>query len=175
MATDRVAALFIVGRHSFAGGLDHHYLRVLDVLNDASAALLRLYGVAAFRGLHGKPISEFDEIVVPKAAIDCVILADERHEAPMRRQFALVEKRPHPMFVLLTEYEIRGTVMLDRYLDPAMFFNSNASCFFPIVSAGVSSVDGHGPPLEAAVAFVNRERVSLLHVDKREIAPPASK
>jgi hypothetical protein len=168
MSSDRVAALFIVGRHSFIGTVDHSGSRVLDVLNEASTEFLRVQGVSVFRGLEGGPIAHYDEITVPKAAIDCVILTDERHEAPLRRKYALVEKQSHNVFVLLTDYEVRGTVMLGRSLDPVLILNSGASSFFAVVGASVSSVDGKGPPVPTKVAFVNKSKVSLLQIEKQE-------
>jgi len=174
MTTNHVAVLLIVGRHSVAGTIDHSSSRVLDVLNDVNAEFLRVHGVAVFRGIQGGPIVQFDEVTVPKSAIDCAILTEDRHEAPLRRQYALVEKCPHPVFAVLTDYEVRGTAMLERSVDPVLVLNSGASHFFPIVTANVSSVDSKGPPLAAKVVFVNKTRVSLLQIEKRAIAPASA-
>jgi hypothetical protein len=171
MTTNQVAVLFIVGRHSFAGTIDHSSSRVLDVLNDVNTEFLRVHGGAVFRGFQGGPIGQFDETTVPKSAIDCVVLTEERHEAPQRRQYALVEKQSHPVFVLVADYEVRGNVMLGRTVDPVLVLNSSASTFFPIVTASVSTVDVKGPPLSARVVFVNKAKVSLLQIEKQAIAP----
>lgn len=166
MTTDRVGVLLVVGRHSFTGSVDHNSSRVLDLLNDAHTALLRVHGVAVFRGTQVRPIVEFDEVTVPKSGIDCVVLTEERHEAPLRRQYALVEKQPHPVFAVMTDYEIRGTAMLERSADPALVLNSSALTFFPIVAASISRADVDGPPLSANVVFVNKTKVSLLQIEK---------
>ena len=143
MTSNHVAVIFIVGRYSLAGAMDHSSSRVFDVLNDANTEFLRVHGVAVFRGIRGEPIEQLDEITVPKSAIDCV---------------------------LLTDYLVRGTVMLGRSVDPVLVLNSSASTFFPIVAASVSSVDIEGPPLSARVVFVNKTKVSLLQIEKRATA-----
>ncbi len=114
MSTDRVAALFFVGQHTIAGFVEHSGTRILDVLNDASTEFLSVHGGATFRGINGQPIGEFELATVPKSAIDCVVLTEEDHEAPLRRKYALVEKKSQGVFVLLPEYEIRGTAMVSR-------------------------------------------------------------
>lgn len=167
MTTDRVAVVIVVGRHSLAGTIEHRGSRVLDVLNDTSTEFLRVHEVAVFRGLKGGPLAEYAEITVPKSAIDCALLADNRHEAPLRRQYARVEKHMHCMFALVTDHEIRGRAMFERSADTMSILNSGASNFFPVVNVSVLSADSNGPPMSAAVAFVNKAKVLLLHVEQK--------
>ena len=169
MSDDRVAAIFIVGRHSFASTIAHHGARVLDVLNDASSAFLQVHDVAVFRGLKGKPVAECHETTIPKSAIDCVLLIEARHEAPLRRQYARVDKHMHHLFVLMRDYEIRGTAMFERAAEPVLMLGSGASNFFPLVTASVSSADSSGRPTSAAAAFVNKAKISLIHVEQKEV------
>lgn len=173
MTSERVALLFIVGKHAFGGAVDHHSSRVLDLLNDVHTEFLRVCSVAVFQGFSGRLIAQFDEATIRKAAIDRVALTEERHEAPLRRQYARVEKQRSPIFALLTNYEVRGTVMLDRSVDPGLVLNHQASTFFPVVAAKVSCVDAPGPPLVAKVVFVNKNKVSLLQIEKQTVAPKA--
>jgi hypothetical protein len=167
MTPDQVAVLFIAGRHSFAGAMDHNRARVLDGLNSASTEFLQVHGASIFRGLWDGPTEQFDTITVPKSSIDCVVLTEERHEAPLQRKYALVEKPSHSAFVLLEQYEIRGKLMIGRNFEPITLLNGGASHFFPLVAATISSVESNVPTLSAQVAFVNKTKVSLLQIDDR--------
>jgi len=171
MTSDPVAVLFIAGRHAFAGTLEHSSSRVLDVLNGAGTEFLRIREASVFRGLQGASIGQFAEITVPKSSIDCVILTGERHEAPVQRKYALIEKESHAVFVLLESHELRGQVMFERSVDPITMLNSGASKFFPVVNATVASADHNARELSAKVAFVNKSKVAALQIDERASLP----
>lgn len=170
MIDDQVALLFIAGNHSFAAAVEHHSTRVLDLLNDAQSAMLSVRSAAVFSGLRGAPVAEFAEATIQKSAIDCVILAEERHEAPMRRKFGFVDKQTHPAFALLGNYEIRGSVMLERSADPQLLLNSQASAFFPVVAASVTDASDAAQLFTASVVFVNKLKVALLEIDRHAVA-----
>lgn len=167
MAEDFVSVLFVVGQHSFAGQVEHHSTRILDVLNDAQSSLLRIKNASVFPGFHGKSMAEFAEATLQKSALDCVVLTGSQHEAPLRRKFALVDKQSHVAFALLPHYEVRGTVMLERSADPELLLNARASNFFPMVNATVTNSAANDPPLSTQVAFINKHKISLLEIDRR--------
>ena len=131
MTSDQVAVLFIAGRHSFAGSLDHNRVRVLDGLNGAGTEFLRVHDASVFRGLWDGPTEQFDTITVPKSSIDCVVLTEDRHEAPLQRKYALVEKHSHAAFVLLEHYELRGKLMIGRKFDPVTCSTAERRISFP--------------------------------------------
>ena len=166
MSTDRVSVLIFTGRHTVAGFVEHSGTRILDVLNDASTEFLNILTGSICRGLEGQPIGVFTLATIPKSAIDCVVLTEEGHEAPLRRKFALVEKKTQGAFVLLPEYEIHGTAMVSRSFDPVLFLGGSASTFFPLVEASISSIESAGKSLAAKVAFVNKHHVSLLQAER---------
>jgi len=170
MAEDSVTLLFVVGQHSFAGSVEHHSTRILDVLNDAQSSLLRVRNAIVFPGFRGAPVAEFAEATVQKASLDFVLLTDDRHEAPLRRKFSLIDKQPHPTFVLLPDHEIRGTALLERSIDPELLLNHRASAFFPIVNATIARPNSDDHPLTAHVAFINKQKATLVEIDKRPAA-----
>jgi hypothetical protein len=167
---DQVAVLFIAGDHAVAGAMDHSRSRVLDMLNSAGTEYLRIQDAAVFRGLSGEPIDTFAEVTLPKTAVDCVILTEDRHEAPLERNYALVEKRSHPVFLVVAAYELRGHAMFGRSADPLSLLNSVAPTFFPIVSATISSATSNGPKVSGKVVIVNKTKVSLLQIGDAPIA-----
>jgi hypothetical protein len=168
--TNQVGVLFIAGDHAVAGAMEHNSSRVLDMLNSAGTEFLRIKEASVFRGLSGEPIDRFPEVTLPKSAVDCVILTEDRHEAPLLRNYSLVEKRSHPVLVVVAGYELRGEVMFGRAADPLSLLNSGASTFFPIVSASVSSPAGNAPAVSAKVAIVNKAKVLLLQIGDPTLA-----
>lgn len=143
---------------------------MLDMLNSASTEYLRIQEAAVFRGLAGEPIESFAEVTLPKMAVDCVILTEDRHEAPLERNYALVEKRSHPVFLVVSAYELRGQAMFGRSADPLSLLNSVAPTFFPIVSATVSRADKNESSVSGKVVIVNKTKVSLLQIGDAQIA-----
>jgi hypothetical protein len=138
---------------------------MLDVLNDVNTEFLAVLGGTIYRGVEGQPIGGVESATVPKSAIDCVVLTDEGHEAPLRRKYALIEKKSQGVFVLLPDYEIRRTAMVSRTFQPVLLLGGGASTFFPLVEANVSSIAGTVPAPAAKVAFVSRHKVSLLQAE----------
>lgn len=172
MISDRVAVQIIAGQHTLAGALDHSSSRVLDVLNNASTEFLRIERASICRGIGGAPIGEFDEITIPKSSIECLVLKEDHHEAPLQRKYALVEKDAHTAFVLFDDHELRGQILLGRAVDPILLLGTTASNFFPIVSATIASTHRDAPQLTANVVFVNKHKVATLHINQRVNAPP---
>ena len=170
IADDQVALLFIAGNHSIAAAVEHHSTRVLDLLNDVQSAMMNVQGAAIFSGLRGAPTAEFPASTIQKSAIDCVIFTEDRHEAPLRRKFGFVDKQTHSAFVLIGNYEIRGSAMLERSADPQLLLNSQASAFFPVVAASVTDASDAAQHLSASVVFVNKQKVALLEIDRRAVA-----
>lgn len=165
MTVTHVPVVVIAGRHTFAGVIDHSNLRVLDVLNDVGTDFLRVLRVEVFRHFQGERLEQLSEAVVPKAAIDCLILCEDTHEAPLRRQYSFVEKQPRTVFVTLADYEIRGNIMVKGNPDPRQTLGRDAPLFFPIAEATVSSIDKIGPPIAAPVVLVNKVKTSLLQIE----------
>jgi hypothetical protein len=166
----RITALFIAGRHLFAGAVEHGSNRILDVLNDANAEMLRIHGVEIFRQSIGEPIAQLKEAVIPKSAVDCVLLYGDSHEAPLRRQYALVNKQPRTVFVVLTEHAIHGTLMVKGSGDPALVLMHAAPTFFPIVEPILSGVGATNATIPARVALVNKTKVSLIQIERHKLS-----
>src|SRR5262245_17038236 len=107
--TSRVAILIISGQHSFSGSVENRGLRILDVLNEPSTQFLNLHNVSIQRGFDETSIQRVGATLLPKAAIDFVLLKSEPHEAPIRRKHSLVAKDRYSALVVLDHCEIRGT------------------------------------------------------------------
>jgi hypothetical protein len=170
--TSRVDILIVSGQHSFSGSVENRGLRILDVLNEPSTEFLNLHNVSIQRGFDETSIEHVGATLVPKTAIDFVLLKSETHEAPVRRRHALVAKDRYSAFVTLAHYEIRGKFVAKGTVDPKVVLHQDASAFFAIVSPTINW-GGSTRPVSAGVAFVNRAKVSLFHYgSERSASPP---
>jgi len=169
MQPNRTTVLFVVGRHLFAGAIDHGNNRVLDVLNDGNTDLLRVHEVDIFPQSIGERIARLEEAVIPKAMVDCVLLCSGDHEAPMRRRNALIVKPRRVVFVLLQDHAIRGTLMVKDARDPGLVLTGAAPAFFPIIEPDLLGADATKPPIPVQVALVNKTKVSLITIEQRQL------
>ena len=165
--TDHVTILVICGQHSFAGKLDNRGLRVLDLLNDVSTEFLELSEVAVHGKFFDGIIQQLPDASIPKAIVDFVLLKQGIHEDPMRRQHALIEKRSHTAFAVVSNYELRGNLMLKGGPDAIGALTREFSVFFPLTNTHLSIVGGAEEPIAAGVALINKSKVSLLQIDQQ--------
>ncbi|MBI3465481.1 MAG: hypothetical protein HY000_20865 [Planctomycetes bacterium] len=166
MTVTHVPVIIFAGSFSFAGMIEHGSRRVLDVLNDVGTDFVRIQRVEVFGHSASQPIEQLGEATVPKAAIDCVMLCEEAHEAPLRRQYSFVEKQPRKVFLTLAERQVRGTIMLKGNPDPRQLLGRDAPIFFPVAEATVSAGDKIGRPIAAPVVLINKAKVSLLQIER---------
>jgi hypothetical protein len=160
--TGRVDILIVSGQHSFSGAVENRGLRILDVLNEPSTEFLNLHNVSIQRGFDETSIQHVGATLLPKAAVDFVLLKSEPHEAPIRRKHSLVAKDRYSALVVLDHYEIRGTFVAKGAIEPKMVLRNDASDFFAIVSPTINW-GGNKGAVSAGVAFVNKAKVSLFH------------
>jgi len=161
----RVPILIISGQHSFSGLVENRGLRILDVLNEGGTEFVNLHDISIQRGFDETSIRQVAATLLPKAAIDFVLLKSDPHEAPIRRKHSLVAKDRHSAFVVLDDYEIRGTFEAKGLIDPKLVLHQDASTFFAVVSPTIN----HGASkwtVSAGVAFVNKTKVSLFHYER---------
>ena len=165
--TDRVTIIVIAGQHSFAGELENRGLRVLELLNDVSTEFLQLSEVVVHQKFFDGIIKRLPDATIPKAIVDLVLLEQGKHEAPIRRQHALVDKRTYAAFAVVGNYELRGKLMLKGAPDVIGTLTRELSSFFPLTNIRLSMVGGPAEPVAAGVALINKSKVSLLQIDQQ--------
>jgi hypothetical protein len=165
--TDRVSVIVVAGPHSLFGTIEHRGLRMLDVLNDVSSNYLQLHKVTVRRGVDGPCISQPCEATLPKSAIDFVLLEANKHEAPMRRTYAVVAKQPRAALILLGDYEIRGQFMIKGSFDGLPTLCQEPIAYFPVTRARLSRVTGADTPFSAGVALINGLKTRLLQLERQ--------
>ena len=167
---NRVTVLVVAGQHSFFGAIENLGLRVLDVLNDFSSDYLHLHEVTVRRGIEGKSISQFLEGTIPKVAVDFVLLEPNKHEAPLRRKYALVPKQSRDALILLGEFEIRGRFMTTGSFDVLPALCQERTAFFPVTSVRLTRITSADAPISAGAALINGHKTTLLHLARPAVA-----
>ena len=161
-----VRILIVAGQHSFSGDVKNRGLRVLELLIDPSAGFLQLSHVTVQRGFSAGIATQLDEATIPKAAIDLLLLEQDKHEAPMPRRPANVEQRSHSVFVLVSDHDIRGTLMLKGTTDFIGAFAGELTAFFPLINVRRSTAAGEIKPASTGVAIVNKSKVLLMQIEQ---------
>jgi hypothetical protein len=158
--------IIVSGRHSFSCSMSLGGQRVLDVLNDKSTAFLRISDTTLSRIGQTESFGELQDAVVAKSSIDCVLIENDVHEAPIRRHHSLVNKHAFATFVLLPDHEICGMTMWAIRPDPLVLLASDAPSFFPASPATLwgTSLREH---CASTVAFINKASVSMISIGKR--------
>ncbi len=168
MPASQITVVCLSGRHLFVCAVDHHDTRILDILNDPSTDLLRVHQVEAFRQDDSDRIAQLSNAVIPKSAVDCLLLCTPKHEAPLRRHYAKVQKQTRSVFVVCAGREIRGTIMLNGPSDPSVVLQHDAPTFFPIIEPNLSGLGAIDLQAAAQVALVNKNSVSLIQIQPRQ-------
>jgi hypothetical protein len=171
---DRTSVIVIAGPHSLLGTIDNRGLRVLDVLNDVRTDYLQLRDATLRREIDGMCIGQLSGATIPKTAVDFVLLESDKHEAAVRRNFALVSKPSREALILLGDYEIHGTFMTTGSMDVLPALRQEQTAFFPVTSARLQRVSSVDPPIAAAVALINGQKTTLLHLARQTVAAATS-
>jgi hypothetical protein len=170
---DGVTIIVVAGQHSYSGLLDNRGSRVSDLLNDPGTQFLQLSKVTLHQKFFERVVESLPEVTIPKQGIDFVLLEQGKHEAPLRRQNARIDKRSFTAVVVLNDYEIRGTLMLKGVPDEVAALSRELAAFFPVTNTRLSMPTGAAAPTPAGIALVNKARVTLLHIDS--LRPPSGK
>jgi len=144
---------------------------MLDLLNDRTTEYLHIHDVQVFRSSAPEArIASFPDAVVRKEDLSLVLIIGERHEAPEKRLYAFVPKRPHHVFITVPGYEIRGNMFLTGAAEPVSILARETGQFFPVTQATVSGIGAVGEPIEAPVILINKDTVALFYVGEEPVA-----
>ncbi|OAI55042.1 hypothetical protein AYO47_02655 [Planctomyces sp. SCGC AG-212-M04] len=141
--------------------------RVLDILNDLGSGFLKVSNVRLHEIEESGSLGPLEEAVIPKSSIDCVLLDQELHEAPVRRRHSLVPKHQRATFVLLPHHELCGMTNWAGRPESLALLATDAPRFFPVSAATLWGANRQGEPLASPVAFVNKLSVSMLSLGDR--------
>jgi hypothetical protein len=170
MAERGASVVLITHQHRIAGAVQTKGKRLLDVLNDKTTDYLDIRDVQVFRGTDTETcVAAFPEALALKADISLMVVLAEKHEAPRKRLYGFVRKRPYPVFITVPGYEIQGRMHLTGPPEPLAVLARETDVFFPVTQATVSQVIT-GEPLEVSVVMVNKTCIGLFSLGEEPIA-----
>lgn len=162
-------------QHLFTGEVPTDGNRMLEVLNDQMTDYVRLSNGELYRAQDtAVPAFTFTQGVVSKHNIYLAMIAQDRHEAPAKRNHYFIKKRTSQVFMTVPGYEVQGTMHMTQFPDTATTISRvtrENQPFFPLTEATAYPIEGQGEPLSAKVILVNRNSVVLflLGVAREEV------
>jgi hypothetical protein len=163
----QVRLTIVLRTHTIDCSIAHSDHRVLDILNDLGTGFLKVSNVGLQGVTRAGGLEALEQAMIPKNAIDCVLLDQEAHEAPVRRRHALVAKHQRSALILLPNQELSGMTNWTGRPEPVALLAPEAASFFPVSAAILWDIHRHGEPISASVAFVNKSSVSMLSLGER--------
>lgn len=167
----RASVVLLTYEHRFTATVTTGGRRVLDILNDRTTDYLHIHDVQVFRSFAPETrVASFPDAVVRKEDLSLVLITGERHEAPEKRLYAFVPKKPHHVFITVPGYEVQGRMLLTGAAEPVSILARETGEFFPVTQATVSDVGAAGAPIEAPVVLINKATVALFYVGEEPAA-----
>ena len=89
----------------------------------------------------------------------------------------MIPKRSRAALILLGDYEFHGTFMTTGSFDVLPTLREEPTSFFPLTAVRLQRVTGADTPMAAAVALLNAQKTTLLHLERHALAcaPRAAK
>jgi hypothetical protein len=165
MDSEHLSATAVTQEHLFKGTFSTDGQRLLDSLNDATTNFITMEDVEVFRASHNVRAAKLSTASVRKEHIGIVLVTSGRHEAPERQVNHRRDKQQFSAFLTCFGYDVKGTVHLRGYADPVNALSLDFEPFFPVTQAVVSHGGNAGLQVKVPVAMINRDAVSLFHLD----------
>ncbi|HWB12881.1 MAG TPA: hypothetical protein VG826_26885 [Pirellulales bacterium] len=165
MTIQTIPAIFVTAEHLLIGQAPTRGARLLETLTAPDSEFIHLDDVhLARRESKATRLRTLPRIVLRKRDLLLAVLGGGKHESPETRRFAFVDKRNYPAFLIVSGYEIEGSLQLKGTADPALAISHELKSFVPITHATISHAGGNGEPLAASVVLCNRDHISALHI-----------
>jgi hypothetical protein len=161
MSTPETRIVIAAGKQLLSANIATERRRVADVLNDQNFQCLSVQDVHVISVGNDDPEKVLSEALVPLSSINFVILTSEKHEAPDKRRYSLVEKRRWGVYLLLPDFSIEGHLSLAGRPEPRYALTVELSNFFAVTSANVTPGTDSAHCIQAPVVLVNKAKLSL--------------
>ncbi len=165
MKKKRVSTTLVTDQHVIRGYVPAQGERLLEILNSQGTGFVHLEDAEIHRRCGDSHAHTIPRAVLRKASIALALRTDDTHEAPQKRADTLVSRNTHSAFVVVGGYDVAGTVHLRGHADGVNILTLDFARFFPISDAVVTYGGDQRQPIAAKVAIVNRDFVSLFHVE----------
>jgi len=170
MERKRISTILATDQHLIKGYVPTQGERLLDILNGQATGFLHLEDVEIHRRYGKSHARKLSHAVLRKASIALALRTDDTHEAPQKRANTLMLRSTHSAFVVVSGYDVAGTVHLRGNADGVNALTLDFARFFPVSNAVVTYGGDERARITAKVAIANRDFVSLLHIEKGDMS-----
>lgn len=161
MLSEGRPVVLVTAEHLLVGTVATKEQRISDILNDHRTDYVHIRNVRVFRRAGNQCVGQLQHCIVPKSKLSLVLILDQKHEARTKRLNNFVEKQADSVFLTVDGYEVRGWLHLNGTTDPVWYLTQQTRLFFPITKAEVSRVLCDADSLQASVAIVHKDAVTL--------------
>lgn len=165
--TRDVATIIVTAEHVLRCKLDTGGQRVLEIINDSNHEFLEIHEVEVLRKNRNVRGQVLSHATVRKSHVGLVLRTETTHEAPGKRRNTWIAKMEHKACVVVLGYDVIGTCHLRGVSDARYLLQHELGLFFPLTQAAAVYGGGAEFSVKVPLAMVNRELVTLLHIERK--------
>ncbi|MCE7979813.1 MAG: hypothetical protein DYG89_01360 [Caldilinea sp. CFX5] len=160
------AVILLTASHRFQGEINTGGQRLQEVMNNSLTDYVQIENAQIYTLANQTEMLHAEKrAIVQKSQLQLVVIGEQKHEAPAKRQNYRVEKSFHEVFCVAGSYEVTGLLHLPRYaLDTIAILARDLKVFFPLTEATVTYDVRARSTLSANVALVNKAALSLFQI-----------
>ncbi|MEZ4863377.1 MAG: hypothetical protein R3C14_18815 [Caldilineaceae bacterium] len=160
------AVTMLTASHRFQGEIRTGGQRLQEVLNNSLSDFVHVDATQIFTLIDQETeLRATSMTTVQKSQLQLVLIDEQKHEAPTKRNNYHVQKNFYEVFCVVGNYEVQGYIHLPRYTrDTIAILVRDIKLFFPLTEATIIYDVGKRSTLNAGVVLVNKSALSLFQI-----------
>lgn len=156
----------LTASHRFHGEMNTGGQRLQEVLNNPLTDFAQLENVQIYTLANQTEMLYTEKrATIQKSQLQLVIIGEQKHEAPEKRQNYRIQKSFYEVFCVAGSYEVTGLIHLPRYThDTIAILVREMKIFFPLTEATVTYDVKSRSAFNTSVALVNKAALSLFQI-----------
>lgn len=166
MVQKGIAVTLLTASHRFHGEVNTGGQRLQEVLNNSLTDFVQLENAQIYTlANQTEMLYEEKRATIQKSQLQLVVIGEQKHEAPEKRQNYRVQKSFYEVFCVAGSYEVTGLLHLPRHTrDTIAILVREVKMFFPLTEATLTYDVRSRSALGASVVLVNKSAVSLFQI-----------
>jgi hypothetical protein len=166
MVTKGIAVTLLTASHRFQGEINAGGQRLQEVLNNSLTDFVHLDNAQIYTLANQTEMLYAEKrATIQKSQLQLIVIGEQKHEAPEKRQNYRVQKSFHEVFCVAGSYEVTGFLHLPRSTqDTIAILARETKMFFPLTESIVTFDVRSRSSLNASVVLVNKSIVSLFQI-----------
>ena len=167
MVQKGIAVTLLTAAHRFQGEINTGGQRLQEVLNNSLTDFVHLENAQIYTLANQTEMLYAEKrATIQKSQLQLIVIGEQKHEAPEKRQNYRVPKSFHEVFCVTGSYEISGFLHLPRYTqDTIAILVREMKMFFPLTESIVTYDVRSRSNLSASVVLVNKTAISLFQIN----------